>query len=187
MDTCICSSWESEDGGWWETRVEETEDGFPYGCFWKKVGSSRVPLEAFLVVRGRGNTGLCLGSPFCHTCLSPAPADPRSHSCQLPGFALTLGSSSSLSCFLSRSSTHTHPHSWISIPCNRPLLLLSCLELRMRLSWQREAQQQAGEGRGRVVARAGGCWGGDALTQQEECCPCCLPSSAWDWVQGGEG
>lgn len=43
----------------------------------------------------------------------------------------------------------------------------------MRLPWEPEAQQLAGEGKGRVVsARVGGCGEGTRLTHQEECGPC---------------
>lgn len=40
----------------------------------------------------------------------------------------------------------------------------------MRLPWEPEAQQLAGEGKGRVVSpRVGGCGEGTGLTHQEEC------------------
>lgn len=43
----------------------------------------------------------------------------------------------------------------------------------MRLPWEPETQQLAGEGKGRVVSpRVGGCGEGIGLTHQEESSPC---------------
>lgn len=51
----------------------------------------------------------------------------------------------------------------------------------MRLPWEPEAQQLAGEGKGRVVSpRVGGCGEGTGLTHQEECSGVLV--EPWGWV-----
>lgn len=51
----------------------------------------------------------------------------------------------------------------------------------MRLPWEPEAQQLAGEWKGRVVSpRVGGCGEGTGLTHQEECSGALV--EPWGWV-----